>query len=226
MKLKVNEVFKSIEGEGIWVGTPTIFIRLSGCSIKCKTCDTKYAWFNGKSISVSDLVKYITENFKRGRVSVTGGEPLDQLKGVIELVSSLKSYGYYPINLETSGQLFSPSVSVFDTWSVDLKTPSSGVEANLDAIKKFIMLDNFNTQVKAVVKDTKDLRYVMSKFIYLHSLFPKFRNFVITPFWAPGKSLSKKRIKFITKQVSTSDLPVRVIVQQHKILYGSSKRGV
>jgi len=226
MELKVSEIFKSIEGEGIWVGIPTVFIRLSGCSIKCTTCDTKYAWIEGEKMPVLKVVDYVTKNFRRGRVSITGGEPLDQIEAVTELVEWLKNYGFYPINLETSGQIYSPEVSIFDTWSVDLKTPSSGVEANLDAIKQFIMLDPFNVQVKAVVKDRNDLRFTLTKFKYLSSLFPKFKNFVITPFWSPGKPLNKKRVEFITSQVSKTDIPVRVIVQQHKIMYGSSRKGV
>lgn len=223
--MKVTEIFTSIEGEGIWVGIPTNFIRLAGCSIRCRTCDTKYSWNDGKDMKSEEIISYLNSKVKR--VSITGGEPLDQLKELGHLTNLLKKFGFNPINLETSGQKFDKDiVGMFDTYSVDLKTPSTGVEARLDCIKKFIMYELYNTQVKAVVKDKEDLEFTLDRFSYLHQLFPKFRNFVITPCWLPGRSLNKKTVRMIVNRVSKTNLPIRVIVQQHKLVYGSSKKMV
>ncbi len=102
--LKISEIFFSSQGEGLRVGEPTIFVRLSGCDLKCNFCDTKYAWKNGKSENVDEILKQV-EKFKNltNWVCITGGEPT--LQDISDLVLRLKKSGYM-IQMETNGRKF------------------------------------------------------------------------------------------------------------------------
>lgn len=102
--LKISEIFFSAQGEGLRVGEPTIFIRLSGCNLRCDFCDTKYAWSNGKEMRIKDILKKI-ENFNKftNWVCITGGEPL--LQDISEFVKELKKAKYL-IQLETNGTIY------------------------------------------------------------------------------------------------------------------------
>ena len=98
--MKINEIFFSLQGEGILVGTPTIFIRLTGCNLRCSFCDTTYAYKDGTSMSISAIVKEI-QKFHCFTVCITGGEPLLQKKTPILIDTLLKKK--YLICLETNG---------------------------------------------------------------------------------------------------------------------------
>lgn len=102
--LKISEIFFSSQGEGLRVGEPTIFVRLSGCNVRCKFCDTKYAWNKGKKESVERILKRI-ERFKNLTkwVCITGGEPT--LQDISNLVINLKNSGYF-VQIETNGRKF------------------------------------------------------------------------------------------------------------------------
>ena len=100
MNLKINEIFFSIQGESTFSGTPCIFIRLTYCNLRCSYCDTDYAFYDGKEMSIEDIVKKV-ESFRCKTVEVTGGEPLMQ-KYSIELMETLIGNGY-TVLLETGG---------------------------------------------------------------------------------------------------------------------------
>jgi 7-carboxy-7-deazaguanine synthase len=106
--LKISEIFGSIQGEGLRQGEPTLFVRLSGCNLKCDFCDTKYAWGSGREMSVSQIMEKVTKIHHRSPfkwVCLTGGEPL--LQKVEELVRSLKDEGF-KIQVETNATLYRP----------------------------------------------------------------------------------------------------------------------
>ena len=125
-KLRINEVFYSLQGESIHTGYPTIFIRLSGCPLRCTYCDTEYAFHGGQWQTTEQIVTNIRQ-FNTLYVCVTGGEPLAQ-PSVHGLMDMLVEKGYH-VSLETSGALDISTVNSAVTIVMDLKTPSSGEQS-------------------------------------------------------------------------------------------------
>ena len=152
--MKVNEIFASIQGEGRYVGKPQVFIRLSGCNLRCRWCDTKYAWEGGREMTVGDVMKKVAK-FKLKSVCITGGEPMLQVRELRKLVGMLKARGY-EIVLQTNGTLYDAEVfRMVDCVSMDMKPPSSGEKSKELLLKRLKAKD----QVKVVVADERDLRY-------------------------------------------------------------------
>ena len=157
---KVNEIFYSIQGEGIYQGLPMVFVRLQGCNLECTWCDTKYAQnpTEGTELDVYTIIKEVEKYLQEGGfVCITGGEPLAQGSSLMLLVAELKAKGYR-IEIETNGSLKVPVWwDRVDSWSVDIKCPSSG-EAN-SFKSTWLNLRNVD-QLKLVVSNEKDLEYV------------------------------------------------------------------
>ncbi len=157
---RVAEVFFSIQGEGATAGTPAVFIRLQGCSVGCRWCDTKYSWDPeaGREVPLSELVEEASA-FPCRRSVITGGEPLESSL-FVPLVEALKGRGF-TLEVETSGTLPPPPVPV-DQWNVSVKLAGSGVpeakRINPEAIREFLRLGAW---WKFVVVDTADVAEVL-----------------------------------------------------------------
>ncbi|MEW7989062.1 MAG: 7-carboxy-7-deazaguanine synthase QueE [Candidatus Thiodiazotropha sp.] len=153
-QLRVTEIFLSLQGEGRSAGFPTVFIRLTGCPLRCDYCDTRYAFSGGELLSLEQILQQV-DALRAGYVCVTGGEPLAQ-KGCLPLLSALCDAGYR-VSLETSGALDIVGVDERVTRVMDLKTPGSGEMernrmANLDALRTA-------DQVKFVITDRADYEW-------------------------------------------------------------------
>jgi 7-carboxy-7-deazaguanine synthase len=153
-QLRITEIFLSLQGEGRSTGYPTVFIRLTGCPLRCDYCDTAYAFSGGEWLSFKEILRQV-DTFQTDYVCVTGGEPLAQ-KGCHALLSALCDAGYR-VSLETSGALDISCVDERVTRIVDLKTPGSGEEernriSNLDCLKA-------DDQVKFVITDRNDYEW-------------------------------------------------------------------
>jgi 7-carboxy-7-deazaguanine synthase len=125
-RLKLTEIFRSLQGEADSVGIPTIFVRLTGCPLRCKYCDTAYAFHGGQWWALADILARVKE-LEATHVCVTGGEPLAQ-PAVLELMTSLCDAGYR-VSLETSGAMPLERVDPRVVKVVDVKTPASGEES-------------------------------------------------------------------------------------------------
>ena len=136
--MKINEIFRSIQGESSYVGKPCIFIRLTGCNLRCKYCDTKYAYDNGKEMSIDEIVENVKVLYKRHDIiEITGGEPLMHIEEVKKLVVGIRDKiretfdRRVEILIETNG-----SIKLPEGWNVDFimdwKCPSSGVNAKME----------------------------------------------------------------------------------------------
>ena len=166
--LRVNEIFLSLQGETSRVGLPTVFIRLTGCPLRCGYCDTEYAFYNGESISISSIMDTVFSYDGIQNVTVTGGEPLAQKKCLL-LLGLLCDAGY-SVSLETSG---AQDISKVDTRVVkvlDVKTPGSGEDqrnnwANLDYLTR-------QDELKFVLCDEVDYHWSVKK-IQNYNLGPK-----------------------------------------------------
>jgi 7-carboxy-7-deazaguanine synthase len=208
--LRISEIFYSLQGESNSVGLPTVFIRLTGCPLRCVYCDTAYAFSGGSKQRISDIMVTVAQ-YGTSYVTVTGGEPLAQ-PDCLTLMDCLLAEGY-TVSLETSGAL---DVSVVDRRVIkvmDLKTPASGELAK----NRYQNIDYLNRQdqVKFVIAD--ELDYAWSKNILrqyaLHErcdvLFSTMMGYQ-TPTWLADKILQDR-------------LPVRFQIQLHKYLWGDAQ---
>jgi 7-carboxy-7-deazaguanine synthase len=156
--LRINEIFFSLQGETRTVGLPTVFVRLTGCPLRCVYCDTEYAFHKGDLMPLEAIVNQV-EGFGAHYVTVSGGEPLAQ-PNCLPLLSQLCDKGY-EVSLETSGALDIASVDSRVVTVMDLKTPSSGessknLESNIGHLKP-------HDQVKFVIGDRKDYEWSKAK---------------------------------------------------------------
>ena len=212
--MKISELFYSIEGEGIEIGRPEIFIRLARCNLRCTWCDTKYALENGKEMSVDEVIKKVAR-YPCKSVSITGGEPLLQRVELLELVQRLKKMDYW-IQINTNGTIFDEEVfRLANLISMDCKCPSSGMKSDFEILKKTKELFNSKTQFKFVVSDMKDYEYAKRIVSSIDALYTIFQ-----PEWN-----SRKFTRKLVDLVKEDNLNVRTIIQQQKVIWGI-RRGV
>ncbi len=153
-RLKITEIFYSLQGESRSVGWPTVFVRLTGCPLRCSYCDTTYSFTGGEWMSHEDILQSVAQ-YGAGHVTVTGGEPLAQ-KNCLPLLRQLCDAGY-TVSLETSGALDVSEVDSRVVKVMDLKTPSSGeVSKNRWQNLDYLMPKD---QLKFVIADRDDYRW-------------------------------------------------------------------
>ncbi len=214
--MKVSEIFHSIEGEGIAIGKPEVFVRLSGCNLRCRWCDTKYTWEDGEEMSVDQVIDKI-KSYPCANVSITGGEPLLQKEELLKLLKSLKESGYW-IQLNTNGTIFDSKLfENIDLITMDCKCPSSGEESDMEVIKKTISAFEPKTQIKFVVSDEKDYRYAKDT---ISAVLGNFNHVVFQPEWD-----SRGFVNRLIELIKRDKLDVRVLLQLHKVIWGD-KRGI
>lgn len=153
-RLKVNEIFLSVQGESTRAGLPCVFVRLAGCNLRCLWCDTQEAWYAGREVSLRDIMLRVGR-FGCPRVEVTGGEPLIQ-PGALELLRRLAQAGYETL-LETNGSQDISRVDARASKILDIKCPSSG-EAESMRWENIECLTG-DDEVKFVIADRRDYDY-------------------------------------------------------------------
>lgn len=208
--LRVTEIFFSLQGETRTVGLPTVFVRLTGCPLRCQYCDTAYAFHGGKKIDI-DTILLEVKKYKARYVTVTGGEPLAQ-KGCHLLLERLCDEGY-EVSLETSGAL---DVSEVDTRVVkilDIKTPGSlEVEKNQWANLNHLQPHD---QIKFVLCDRAD--YDWAKTILVKHALDHTKQILFSP------SYEQLKASDLADWILEDQLPVRLQIQLHKILWGNAQ---
>ncbi len=211
--LVINEIFHSVQGEGTSIGIPMVFVRLTGCNLRCSYCDTEYAFYEGKKMSVEDVLNEI-EKYGTDIVEITGGEPLLQ-KEVFPLMDLLINRKY-KVLLETSGSVPIKNVNKNVKIIMDLKTPSSNMEKfnlyeNIDFIKQ-------NDEIKFVIGSKDD--YDWAKMIIdNYSLLQKC-EVIFSPVY--GKIEPREIVNWILND----KLRVRFLLQMHKFIWEHDTRGV
>lgn len=210
--LKLNEIFFSIQGESTEAGRPCIFIRLSGCKLRCVYCDTKYAYFEGDMASIEEILYRIRE-YPCRLVEVTGGEPLEQ-KETPKLLQRLLEEGY-EVMLETDGVEDLSVVPQGVKIIMDVKTPGSKM-ANPKSAKNLVHLKPID-EIKFVLVDEAD--YEFSKnFIREHALEGK-HTLLLSP------ALPSENLVWLPERMLKDGLKARLQIQMHKVIWGD-KRGV
>jgi 7-carboxy-7-deazaguanine synthase len=209
--MKVNEIFYSIQGEGTYIGIPMVFVRFTGCNLRCTWCDTKYAWEEGREMSMDEIIGEI-KKYNTNWVCLTGGEPLLQ-DDIYRLIDRILNLGYR-ILLETNGSISLENLPCEDNLIVDMdiKTPSSGMSKFMD-MGNLEILGPKDT-VKFVISDESDYNF-MKEFIKNHEI----KGEVIV------QPEGNKNLKWLVEKVLEDQLNVRVLPQLHKIIWGD-RRGV
>ncbi len=206
-KLRITEIFLSLQGEADAVGWPTVFVRLTGCPLRCEYCDTSYAFSGGESMSIDAVVAAVAEH-KTRHVCVTGGEPLAQ-KGCLELLNRLCDAGH-EVSLETSGALDISGVDARVSRVMDIKTPCSG-EAAKNRYENIELL-NPHDQVKMIISDRNDFEWAVAVLQKYHL------NERCTVLFSPAfGSITPRQL---AEWIIEDHLPVRFQMQLHKILWG------
>lgn len=208
--LRITEIFYSLQGESNTVGIPTVFIRLTGCPLRCSYCDTAYAFVGGEKKTLAEIINQVKQ-YKTQYITVTGGEPLAQ-SACLSLMTNLVEEGYF-VSLETSGALDISLVDKRVMKVMDLKTPSSG-EMDKNLFNNISYL-NKQDQIKFVIANEQDFEW-SKKIMDKHNLSERC-DILFSP--VMGEMNPTELVEKILKD----SLPVRFQIQLHKYLWGNAE---
>ncbi len=210
----VTEIFESIQGESTFAGLPCVFIRLTGCNLRCHWCDTAYAFYGGQKMTPEEVLGRVRRMRSR-LVELTGGEPLLH-KGVYPLADMLLAEGYRVL-VETSGERYIGDLPPAVVKILDVKCPGSGESEkfcfrNLEALER-------KDHAKFVILDEGDYRYARD-FLVKHDLGRRVEEIVFSPVF--GKLPPRQLAEWILRD----GLQVRMGLQLHKFIWDPDARGV
>jgi len=216
--MKVCEHFVSIQGEGLTVGTPSLFIRSGRCSVGCRYCDTKYSWNSGKELSLSEIEKIVVSN-KVKSVVITGGEPLEEedLPQVLKKLATLKEIER--ITVETCGHLFRELPKEKLYLVVSPKPPTMGVKFPKRELLKFLKFYS-EIELKFTLYSKEDFKEIKSFLKENREFIPE--PIVLQPLEVPTEpycETAKKVVEMVLKERNfINSFKVRIIPQVHKLL--------
>lgn len=245
----LNEMFTSIEGEGIFAGVPTIFIRFQGCSVKCSYCDTKESWakLSGEPV----FINYVVQNTIKtlmftypgiNRISITGGNPIEQLQGLNNLVDLIKTETHAKLHIEHPGVFINDPqeelkvLSKFDSICFDIKSPMSNTDKNnaelfyytqariLSAVVSQLKLSSNKPviQIKAVFKDQDEFDFyknIVKEYPILISEY-----FLLSPMFTTKPEDWDNTIKFIPQVIPSSEFINKVLDKINQGVFGLNCR--
>jgi len=211
--LRVNEIFKSIQGESSYAGIPCVFVRLTGCNLRCSYCDTTYAYDEGAEMSACEILKTI-KGYGCKNVCVTGGEPLLQ-NSVTKLIDLLKK-SHYKIFVETGGSINIDMLPKAVTRIMDIKCPDSGMEKemnwdNIDRLKS-------SDEVKFIISSKKDYEWA-KRITRKYKLTDKTQILF-------GVAYGRMKPKTLAGWILKDNLVVRFQLQLQKYIWPNKVRGV
>jgi 7-carboxy-7-deazaguanine synthase len=228
----ITEIFKSIQGEGTRAGLPCIFVRLTGCNLRCTWCDTAYAFHGGKKMGVEEVTARVdeisgrsTDGGKAGAaplVELTGGEPLLQ-EEIYALAEKLLATGY-TVMIETSGERYVGRLPREVIKIVDVKCPDSGEPdtfemRNLEAL-------GAQDEVKFVISTRRDYEFARN-FIAEHRLAQRVKQVLFSPvFEGPEGKWPGLEARTLVEWILGDGLPVRLGLQLHKFIWDPATKGV
>ena len=209
--LIINEIFYSIQGESLSSGLPTVFIRLTGCPLRCQYCDTAYAFNEGTKKDFNQIINEV-KSFNCNNITITGGEPLSQ-KNIIKLLTLLHELSFN-VSIETSNAISIKGLDVRTVIVLDIKTPGSKEESKN-------LIDNYrylkpNDQIKFVICNLSDYEWAKA-YIYKYDLYR-----ICTVLFSP--SHDEMNIKTPAENILKDNIPVRLQTQLHKVIW-SNERG-
>ncbi len=211
--LSVNEIFFSIQGESTRIGEPCVFVRLAGCDLRCRWCDTEYAFNEGRRLEIATIIDNVRV-FPANLVEITGGEPLLQ-PAVHTLIGRLLELGR-TVLIETGGHRDIRQVDPAAILVYDIKCPDSGMSEH----NRWENLDHLRTQdeIKFVIASRHD--YEWARQVVRDRKLAPAHHVLFSPVW------NSLRPRDLAEWILEDGLPVRMQVQLHKILWGPDARGV
>ena len=208
--LIINEIFYSIQGESLNTGQPTIFVRLTGCPLRCLYCDTDYAFNEGNQMSFEEILTRIN-TYKCNKIMITGGEPLSQ-KNIFSLMKMLSDNGF-SVSIETSNAINISQIDKRVTIILDVKTPGSGEEKrNLSNNYEYLKSSD---QIKFVICNQKDYEW-SKEYIANYKLFDKC-EVLMSPCY------ETMNVKQLAENILKDSLPARLQIQLHKFIWGEQR---
>jgi len=211
----VTEIFKSIQGESTFAGLPCVFVRLTGCNLRCHWCDTAYAFYGGQKMSLEDVLGRISQLGGK-LVEFTGGEPLLQEKEICPLSERLLTQGYRVL-IETSGERYVGDLPRPVVKIVDVKCPGSG-ESEKFCYDNLAVLDG-KDQIKFVILDENDYHYARA-FLTKHDLRARVGDVIFSPVF--GEMAPRRLAEWVLRD----NLQIRLGLQLHKFIWDPAARGV
>ena len=207
--MQINEIFFSLQGEGILSGIPTVFIRTTGCNLRCEYCDSRYAYFTGENLLIEEIVRQV-KRYRCRYICITGGEPLLQID-LPMLISALHPL-HYNILVETNGSkdisllLNTPYIVI----SLDIKCPTSGMQKQM--LMKNILKLRDTDQLKFVVQSKED-------YLFAKLLIQKYRP-AGTVFFLPVWGVDPAKL---ANWILADGIEARLGLQIHKLIWGDKK---
>lgn len=211
--LKINEIFYSIQGESTYAGLPTVFVRLSGCHLRCTYCDTTYAYHEGEQQQLDQILDKV-RSYGTEYVCVTGGEPLLQ-KEVYTLMTQLCDEGF-KVSLETSGDISCAKVDTRVKKIIDVKTPDSGEFGKFN--EENLNFADVNSEFKFVICSERDFIWAQD-FVKAHNLTSR-----TTVLYSPSFRVIDEN--WLAKKILSERSSARLQLQLHKYIWSSETRGV
>jgi len=211
--IKINEIFYSIQGESSYVGYPSVFVRTSGCNLRCTYCDTTYAYYSGHMMSREEILAEVAKHPTK-YVCVTGGEPLFQ-KEVFDLLRDLCDRGY-KVSLETGGSIDCGDVDPRVKKIIDVKTPDSGeVQSFAEGNLRFA---DVNTEFKFVICSEEDFKWAEN--------FSRSKNLFETTNVLYSPAFRRVDENWLAKKILSESSSARLQLQLHKYIWSPHSRGV
>ena len=215
MELRITEIFLSIQGESSHAGRPCAFVRLTGCPMRCRWCDSVYTFTGGERLSFDEILAKL-KDFGCSLIEVTGGDPLAQ-KNVYPFIARLLDDGY-EVLIETGGFFSTVNVDPRAKIILDVKCPASG-EAERNYWANLERLSREKDEVKFVIADLNDWEFAR-EVIEKYDLPNKTKEILVSPIFGI------ENLKEIAETVARSGLPVRLNLQLHKYIWGADVHGV
>jgi 7-carboxy-7-deazaguanine synthase len=223
----ITEIFKSIQGEGTRAGLPCIFVRLTGCNLRCTWCDTAYAFHGGTKYSIEEILEKVNALAGDGHqrvplVEITGGEPLLQPE-TPALAQELMSVGY-TVMIETSGERFVGKLPTGVIKIVDVKCPDSGEPDTFDLAN--LAAVGANDEIKFVISTRRDYDFARD-FVTRHQLAERVHEVLFSPvFTDPNGAWPGLTARELAEWILGDGLRVRLGLQLHKLIWDPAMKGV
>jgi 7-carboxy-7-deazaguanine synthase len=227
--MQITEIYKSLQGESTYAGLQCIFVRLTGCNLRCSWCDSEFSFYGGQKMTLQEVLSEVARlSLTGGLVEITGGEPMLQEREVIPLMEQLLEAGYQVL-LETSGERVLARVPKQVIKIVDVKCPHSG-EPNTFALENLEALQPHD-EVKFVLTDRTDYEFARD-FVLNHGLAGRVHAILFSPAFEKAASGARDTShclldpQELAQWILADNIPVRLSLQIHKLIWDPAAKGV
>lgn len=226
--MQITEIYKSLQGESTYAGMPCVFVRLTGCNLRCSWCDTEYSFYGGKKMTAEQVLAEVENLSASGLVEITGGEPMLQARELVPFMQRLLEMNY-KVLLETSGERPLQEVPARVIKIVDVKCPGSG-EGDTFAVENLSSLTE-RDEIKFVISDRADYEFARD-FTLQHDLAERTNAVLFSPAFSKDASGARDASNCLLDPQLLADwmlednVPARLNLQIHKLIWDPALKGV